>query len=115
MRVRSMTGFGAVMQKAAGCIWNIQLENGTSLNDLKIPSTYSGSDRCVYNNTNHLPYVGNDSLNDAVYRLLVGLDLDSDGQININFDVNSLQFDTATTGGVRSLWGPVRVKLILWM
>ena len=58
---------------------------------------------------------GKDALDDAVYRLLRQLDLEDDGTVDVIFDPNKVRFELTRAGGVQSLWGPVKFKLIVWM
>jgi len=114
MRIKSLTGYGDVYPSSEGCIWDIEFEDGSFMNDTAIPITYTGGNNCSYTSSLIGGYEG-DAINDAIYRLLRGLDLDNNGKIDIVFDPAAIEFKTASTGGVRSLWGPVVIKLIIWM
>jgi hypothetical protein len=114
LRVKSLIGYGGVYLKSEGCKWDIEFEDGSLMNDTKIPSTYTGNASCSYTSALRGGYE-NDAVNDAVYRLLYGLDLDKNGRVDIVFDPSAVEFQTTSTGGVRSLWGPVAIKLIVWM
>jgi hypothetical protein len=81
-----------------------------------IPDSYNGTSLCYYTEVNSSgAYTQTDSYADAVARLLRQLDLDSDGRVDILFDETMINFELARAGGVRSLWGPVTAKLVLWM
>ncbi|HDH41350.1 MAG TPA: VWA domain-containing protein [Candidatus Altiarchaeales archaeon] len=114
MRIRSLTGYGDVYPSSEGCIWDIEFEDGSFMNDTAIPITYTGGNNCSYTSSMIGGYE-DDAINDAIYRLLRGLDLDNNGRVDIIFDPTAVEFKTASTGGVRSLWGPVVIKLIIWM
>ncbi len=114
MRIKSMVGYGDVYSSSEGCLWDIEFEDGGVMNDTAVPSSYAGNKNCSYMNASISGYE-NDSINDAVFRLLLGLDLDNDGRLETIFDPSSIEFKSTSTGGVRSLWGPVAVKLVVWM
>jgi len=114
MRIKSLTGYGNVYPSSEGCIWDIEFEDGSFMNDTAIPITYTGGNNCSYTSSLIGGYE-DDAINDAIYRLLSGLDLDNNGKIDIVFDPAAVEFKTTGTGGVRSLWGPVAIKLIIWM
>jgi hypothetical protein len=59
--------------------------------------------------------VTNDAINDAIYRLLDGLDANNDGVVDVKFDPTMVEFSFSQAGGVRSLWGPINIKLVVWM
>lgn len=112
--IRSLVGYGDIYPSSEGCVWDIEFEDGSLIDDLQIPAGYVGSKNCSYTSSLIGGYE-NDSINDAVYRLLSGLDLDDDGMVDILIDPSLIEFKTMSTGGVRSLWGPVAVKLVVWM
>jgi len=114
LRVKSLIGYGGVFSKSEGCSWDIEFEDGSQMNDTMIPSTYAGNASCSYTSALRGGYE-DDAVNDAVYRLLSGLDMDQNGKVDIIFDPSAVEFQTTSTGGVRSLWGPVAIKLIVWM
>ncbi len=114
MRIKSIIGYGDVYSYSEGCLWKVEFEDGSFMNDTAIPITYAGVNNCSYTNSS-IDYYESDAINDAVYRLLEGLDLDKDGRVDVIFDPAAVEFKTSSTGGVRSLWGPVAIKLIVWM
>ena len=114
LQVKSLVGYGGVYPSASGCSWDIEFDDGTMLNGIKIPEDYSGSDVCQYTSAN-VDYVEGDAVNDAMYRMFSTLDLDDDGCIDILFDPSMVEFKTTNSGGIQSLWGPTEVKLVVWM
>ena len=114
IRVSSILGYGNVFPVNEGCLWDIEFRNGNITDDLSIPGYYAGSKKCSYTSTNQ-SYDSTDAASDAVYRLLRELDIEDDGIVDVEFDPDALQFETTGAGGVRSLWGPIKVKLILWI
>jgi len=114
MRIKSLTGYGGIHPSSEGCVWDIEFEDGSSMNDIAIPTTYAGGNNCSYTSSLIGGYE-DDAISDAVYRLLRGLDLDSNGKVDIIFDPAAVEFKTTSTGGVKSLWGPIAIKLIIWM
>ena len=113
LRVASQIGYGNIFAKSEGCVWNIEFSDGTFTNDVRIPTSYPGSDTCNYTNAS-IVYDTEDAMDDAVFRLFQSLDEDDDGRLDIKFNPEMVEFKTSTIGGVRSLWGPVVLKLIVW-
>jgi hypothetical protein len=117
MRLSGRVSYGDVFPDRNGCNWNIEFfGNSTPVND-KIPLTYAGNKTCYYTSSNHDrgENVSSDAVNDAIYRLLIGLDANNDGVVDIKFNTNQVEFSFSQAGGVRSLWGPINMKLIVWM
>jgi hypothetical protein len=114
MRIKSLIGYGDVFSRIDGCVWDIEFEDGSFMNDTSIPTEYAGEHNCSYTSSS-ISYYEYDAVNDAVYRLLSGLDLDNDGMVDVLFDPATAEFKTSGSGGVGSLWGPVAIKLIVWM
>jgi hypothetical protein len=62
------------------------------------------------------PFVTDDAINDAMYRLLSG-PLSDDGDptkpMNVTYNTN-MTFEAEGKIGVQTLWGPVKMRLIIW-
>ena len=116
MRLSGRVSYGDVFPDKNGCNWTIEFFGGTILNQ-NIPSTYTGNKTCFYTSSNHGrgTNVSSDAVNDAIYRLLDGLDAANDGVVDVRFDPSMVEFAFSQAGGVRSLWGPINVKLVIWM
>jgi hypothetical protein len=114
MRIKTLTGYGDVHSYSEGCAWDIEFEDGSFMDGARIPLSYPGGNNCSYTNL-LISYHEDDAINGAVYRLLRTLDLDKDGRVDVIFDPMAVDFKTSSTGGVRSLWGPVVIKLIVWI
>ncbi|MBD3388769.1 MAG: VWA domain-containing protein [Candidatus Altiarchaeales archaeon] len=118
IRLQSMVGYGGVFDDNLGCNWEIEFEDGTSFN-APIPTAYGGSSNCFYtpglNSPMNKSYVAGDAVNDAVFRLMDQLDLDDDGEVDLLFDPNMIEFEISSAGGVQSLWGPAKFKLMVWL
>lgn len=118
MRLQSLVGYGDVYARSEGCLWNITFSDSSTIQE-KIPSTYNGSKGCVYSPINFTlgdgAYDGEDAVADAVHRLLTDLDMEDDGMVDVVFDPSMVDFELTRAGGVQSLWGPVKFKLIIWM
>jgi hypothetical protein len=112
VKMGGTVSYGDVLPSADGCIWEIDFQDGTSLN-APIPSGYTGSANCYYTPSN-ISFIETDAMADAMGRLLPRLDLDGDGRIDIKFNPDLLSFDVGRTGGVRSLWGPAQLQLVVW-
>jgi hypothetical protein len=113
LRIQSLVGYGNIHPTSLGCRWSIEFEDGSTYT-ADIPPYYNESDKCNYT-TADVSYDESDAIDDAVYRLLYSLDLDDDGQVDLLFDPNMIDFELSSAGGVQSLWGPAKFKLIVWM
>jgi len=106
-----------VFPSSGGCNWTIEFNNGTGnsyLVNVTIPSSYIGNKKCNYTNAN-ITIDEEDAINYVVYKLLDQLDIDDDGRVDILFDFDDVEIKTIPTANVRSLWGPVEIKLITWL
>lgn len=118
--LRNVT-YGDSFVRADGCDWNIEYYRTITVTDTvtqKIPLSYDGVRECYYNSTHHSSPGSNDAVNDAVYRLLSSeLDPDGDGVVNesIRFNEYSMRFRAEGLSKTASLWGPVLIKLIVWL
>jgi hypothetical protein len=113
VKMKGSVPYGNTFDRASGCNWLIEFQDGTSL-DGPIPSTYSGIDTCEYSSSSHDGGY-EDAVKDATYRLLRSLDWEGDGRLDIKFDAAQIGMETTSIGGVRSLWGPAKLKLELWL
>ena len=116
MRLSGRVSYGDVFPDKNGCKWTIEFFGGTTQNET-IPSTYTGNKTCFYTASNHArgTNITNDAINDAIYRLLDGLDATNDGVVDVKFNPTMVEFAFSQAGGVRSLWGPINIKLVVWM
>ncbi|MFH1054739.1 MAG: hypothetical protein V1744_01460 [Candidatus Altiarchaeota archaeon] len=114
MRVKTLVGYGDVYQKMEGCKWDIEFEDGSPLTGERIPASYAGNDTCNYTSYS-IAYAKDDAMKDAVYRLFYELDFDKDGEVDLLFDQTMIDFEIGQAGGVQSLWGPARFKLVVWI
>ncbi len=115
IKLSRLVGYGDVFSKSEGCNWTIDFEDGSTMH-APIPTSYNGTELCYYTSINSTGvYPPEDSYSDSVVRLLKQLDVDSDGRVDVVFDQSMIEFEFGRTGGVQSLWGPIKAKLILWM
>jgi hypothetical protein len=113
VRLKMLVQYGDVFQYSDGCIWTIEFEDGNVMTR-KIPADYNGTEQCYYMEGNTTQSKA-DTIDDSVYRLMRHLDIDKDGKVDVIFDPDRVNFETSRAGGVKSLWGPTKFKLILWM
>ena len=113
IKMGGSTPYGDVFPFSEGCNWDVEFDDGSTAT-LTIPEAYTGSGNCTYLPGN-ISYSTNDAIADTTYRLFSMLDLDGDGRLDIKFDANQIGLDTGSIGGVRSLWGPAQLKLVLWI
>ena len=108
--VQTSASYSGVGSIAKGCNWTLKFEDGSNMS-LSIPSSYSGNEICDFETGD---YNTSDSINTAVYSAFRQLDLDSNGLLDYNLNLDSLGIDTTTISGVPSLWGPSTVEVRTW-
>jgi hypothetical protein len=113
VRLSKRVPYGDVFSEKNGCIWTLEFEDGTSITE-NIPGDYNGTKTCSYAPGN-ISYNLDDAVDDSIYRLVSELDSNGNGRIDIKFDSSMIEFDFSRAGGVKSLWGPISMKLIIWM
>ncbi|MEA3254731.1 MAG: VWA domain-containing protein [Candidatus Altiarchaeota archaeon] len=113
IRLSGRVGYGDVLPKKSGCKWTIQFEDNTNITET-IPDYYNGTRECSYTSGN-ISYDMGDAVDDAIFRLLQRLDSNGNNKIDIRFDSNMIESDFSRAGGIRSLWGPITMKLIVWI
>ncbi|MFH1803138.1 MAG: LamG-like jellyroll fold domain-containing protein [archaeon] len=103
---KNASAYSSVVALAEGCVWSVQMEDGSFVNGLQIPSSYTGSDECYYNET--ALYLGeygiiendDDSYQLAVLNLLRELDLDTDGRSDVFFTERDLAINLDEFSGI---------------
>lgn len=110
--LNSSTTRGEVLEKAEGCIWNIEFED-LSFENISIPSYYNGENRCNYTNVSR-SYDPNDAYDVAAYRLFEKLDLNNDGRLFVNLESQDLEIVITSVESVPFLWGPSVMEGRVW-
>lgn len=106
------TSYTNALEKNEGCSWEVETELGNVLN-FSVPKTYSGIKNCSYTSANII-YDADDSIDTAVYGLLKGLDLNSNGKIIVDFTQDDLEIYFMSVSKVPYMWGPTIVKVKTW-
>ena len=117
---RNITAFSPILGVAEGCIWDIQFEDNTRVNQ-RIPQGYLGTDQCTYDESSFVPaendygeiFNEQDSLQVAVRNLLRELDLDSNGKIDAIFSEGDLEIDLSEIEGIPYSWA-TEVQVRVW-
>ena len=61
-----------------------------------------------------VPFGTDDAIDDAMYRLLSQpLDPQGEGAINLSYNAN-MTFQADGKIGIQTLWGPVKMRLVIW-
>jgi len=113
IKLQGSSRYGDVFAKEEGCNWFIVFEDGTNIS-VAIPADYDDGDQCAYSPGN-ITYDEGDAIDDAVYRMLANLDTDEDGRVDIKFDAQQVNVESSSSLGIRSLWGPAKIRLVVWM
>ncbi len=111
-QLKGLVGYGNVYSIGQGCEWNIEFNDG-SITTFNIPEYYNGTETCNYTES-QTTTTYDDALNDAVYRLLKSIDIEDDSKVDVLFESDMLEIKQTSAGGVRSLWGPLKIKLVVW-
>lgn len=113
----SEVAYGEPHRFSDGGCWRIQYGREPDLftPDTPIPQGYSCDGVHQYTFESHSHPNTDDAVDDAVYRLLnETLDLDGDGVMDIPYRDN-MTFDAEGRIGVQTLWGPMEMRLIVWV
>ncbi|MFH0861735.1 MAG: hypothetical protein V1875_01780 [Candidatus Altiarchaeota archaeon] len=115
-------GYGSPFRKSEGGCWEIEGPSGIFM--VPIPSDYDGGSCSAaeysYTRAANARAVTDDAVVDATYRLLnESLDTQPshgrlDGADGFAGDPAAMSFRTEGRIGVQSLWGPVRMRLVVW-
>lgn len=105
--VPSSTARTTVLERAEGCVWTIENEQG--MQTVAIPSDYSGSNLCSYTQTS-ISYDTQDSMQVAVFELLQSIDFDDNGVIFLSLEAEDLEIIVNQVSSVPYLWGPITVS-----
>jgi hypothetical protein len=116
-KVINETAYGKSFRYSEGGCWQIAHMGGTTP-ILPIPAAYSagvcGAPNYDYLSGFAMPQT-DDAIDDAVYRLLNGtLDEDGNGIIDITYDQDHMAFEAEGKIGVQNMWGPLKMRLIVW-
>jgi len=96
--------FAPISLTAQGCIWHIQFEDNNEI-EINVPSSYSGTINCYYNETHPTPmYDNNDAFQVAVFNILEELDFDNDNKVDVPFSEQDLQISLEQITGIPFVW-----------
>jgi hypothetical protein len=113
--IRDVSSYSEVVRFSKGCLWDIEFEDGTIIDNLRIPSNYSGAEHCYY--TNALREIGEpdhqDAIQLAVMNLLEKFDLDSDGRSDVRFTEDNLVILSTEISGIPYAWN-TEVQVRRW-
>lgn len=101
-----------VLTQSDGCIWNIWFEDG-QISSLPVPSYYTGSSQCYYNQTLTL-YKEEDAYDISVFNILRALDFDDNGLVDVNLNTEDLEIIVTSIDSVPYLWGPSIIEARVW-
>ena len=101
-----------VLTQSDGCIWKIWFEDGQVSLSL-IPSSYSGSSQCYYNQT-FISYKEEDAYDTSVFNILRALDFDDNGLVDVNLNTEDLEIIVTSIDSVPYLWGPSIIEARVW-
>jgi hypothetical protein len=124
-RILESVGYGDSFRKSDGGCWDISFHDGVgedTLEDVLIPSFWPGDcgeEKYTYAGPTPEPPITDDAVDNAVYRLLNKVDVDADGVIEVVddsfvIDDPDTQLEVEGEIGVQNLWGPLKVRLIVW-
>lgn len=117
----SNVSYGNSFRTAIGSNWTIEhnTTSGETANEsILVPKTYSGNKKLNYTKSSYSYPNTDDSIDDAVYRLLLKLDSDNDGAVNL---IDGREFNPANMTIIpsvvpaKSMHETVKVRLVVWM
>jgi len=100
--IKNVSSFSPIVASAEGCQWTIEFEDQTN-ETMKIPADYNGTSICSYT-SDEISYNNNDAIDYAIYKLLVLLDLNSNGRVETKFNEDDLQIDSTEINGIPFVW-----------
>lgn len=109
--VRNLTSFSPIVSSAEGCIWTIHFEDATNVT-MFLPSDYVGGALCEYSSSS-ISYNPNDAIQAATAELLMDLDLDDDGLVDVLFSEQDLSLSSVEVAGIPFTW-ETEVQIRLW-
>jgi hypothetical protein len=124
-RTISEVGYGNSFRKSEGGCWTITYEDTTNYPGgpphqtgiLPVPQDYScgvSQDYTYDPASTDLPTATDDAIDDSMLRLLNGT-LDQEHKLFANLTYNTnMTFHTEGKIGVQTLWGPVKMRLVIW-
>lgn len=114
LNIDTLINFSIVSPQSEGCIWAVNYEDGSSSN-LRVPSTYAGSDTCTFTSNLDCDAQFNvDAIDNSVCKLFQKLDFDNDGSLDVNFNTTGIDLQTISISGIPYLWGPTTVEARVW-
>jgi len=124
----SDVGYSRSFDSSDGSLWDFDFEpSGSTPSPMKIPQSYEGTEEFSY--TYGTAPNTRDAMDEAMYRLLAGLDSDENSEIDMfpalddkytpydtafSFDPDNMWFDGKGVVKTASFVGPIEVKLVVW-
>ncbi len=118
--VLAEVGYGESFRRNRGACWEVQHLGGIT-SPVPVPQSYSGGVCMLPDYTYSTGFdptsveATTDASIDAMYRLLNGtLDAGGDGEIDLLYNDENMSFNVESSLGVQSMWGPMKVRLVVW-
>ncbi|MFH1649568.1 MAG: vWA domain-containing protein [Candidatus Woesearchaeota archaeon] len=111
----SSTSRSTVLERADGCNWTVEFEDGTT-SSFVIPSSPVPTRTCNYTSASYPPgnYDSHDAYDFAVFNILNKLDFDKDGKVLVNLNKEDLTIIVVLVNRVPYLWGPSFAEARTW-
>jgi len=98
--VKNMSSYSqGIYHNSEGCSWTVQFEDYSNLT-FSVPNSYNGSSACYYQSNRHELGDSNDAINIAVDNLLMMLDLNSNGRLDVKFSEQNLDIGSSQISGI---------------
>jgi len=110
--VRSTVSYSDVLENAEGCVWTIEFDSGKNTT-VSVPPSYAGPKHCYYTSSQE-SFDPVDTYDDAMYRLLLQLDLDDDGRIFVDLEEHHFVIGAISVGKIPYPWGPAIAEVRTW-
>ena len=108
---KNSSSYSSISPYFDGCTWTIEFEDNTNAT-IKIPADYNGSSVCYYTSSMQA-YDSNDAMQEAVYKLLKVLDLNSNNKLDIKLTEGNLQITSNEISGIPFVWS-TEAQIRIW-
>lgn len=116
-RVIGEVGYGDSFRTPGGGCWNISYNPGSPryTGEVRVPQSIGSCPEMFTYDGDFTPLVTDSAINDAMQRLLNGtLDSDQDGICDFTDYNENYTFRHEGDIGVQTLWGPLKMRLVIW-
>ena len=101
----------SVYPEAEGCTWTLDRLGETAT--MSLPADYSGDNECSYQ-SGDVTYDNDDAWQALGHRLFTALDIEDDGEVDVDFAAEDLHLNAEQRSDIPYLWGPAILEVSVW-